>query len=211
MNIYPVDNNYNVSMHGKGNNPNWLKRQFKRVGQKFLDMIPNRTSEESKKSRENWDKASHFIGHPMWNRGIMGASALLTQPAIDYYNHRVDDETRTVSRNRTAAKIIAGTLVGMLVVRGPVHKAVAKMTNINGKGSLSQKLLPKKYIEELKNNPSALKNYTSSVAMAFILGINLITNFILDAPLTIILTNYFNKKSGVSKEQNSKREEVKNG
>ena len=209
MNIYPVNSNYDISMQGKGKNPNWIKRQLRRVEQKFLDMIPGSTSKESEKSKELWDKTSHYIGHPMWNRGIMGASALLTQPAIDYYNHRVDDETRTVSRNRTIAKIIAGTLVGMFVVRGPVNKVVEKMTNINGKSNWSKKLLPKRFMDELKNNQRALNNYTSSVAMAFILGINCITNFVLDAPLTVFLTNYFNKKSNVSQHTQEQKHEIK--
>ena len=195
MNIYTVSNNYNISMQGKGKSPNWFKKQLKRVEQKFLDMMPCSTSKESKNSVKNWDKSSHWVGDPMWNRGIMGVTALLTQPAIDYYNHRVDDETRTVSRNRTIAKIIAGTTVGMFVVRGPVYKMVEKMTDLNGKSKLAKKLLPKTYIKELMENPNALKNYRSSIAMVLILGVNCITNFVLDAPLTMFLTNYLNKKS----------------
>ena len=70
------------------------------------------------------------LSNPAKNRLIMGATALLTQPAIDYYNHRVDDETRTVSRNRTIAKILAGTTVG-IAVRGSCYKLVEKMTNLN--------------------------------------------------------------------------------
>ena len=204
MNIYTVNNDYNISMQGKGKSPNWFKKQLKRVEQKFLDMMPCSTSKESKNSTKNWDKTSHWVGDPMWNRGIMGATALLTQPAIDYYNHRVDDETRTVSRNRTAAKIIAGTTVGMFVVRGPVYKMVEKMTDLTGKGKWAKKLLPKTYIEELTKNPNALKNYRSSVAMALILGVNCITNFVLDAPFTMFLTNYFNKKSGVETSDKNK-------
>ena len=196
MNITPVSEN-NIAMQGK-NNPNWFKRQIRRVEQKILDKLPSHTTKESTDSRKNWDKASHWVGDPMWNRGIMGVSALMTQPAIDYYNHRVDDETRTVSRNRTIAKIVAGTLVGMFAVRGPVYKLVEKMTNVSGKTNFSKKLLPKKYFELLKENESALKNYRSSVAMAFALMAMCVTNFVLDAPLTVILTNYLNRKSGVS-------------
>ena len=204
MNIYSIDNNYNVSMQGNSKNPNWIKRQLRRVEQKFLDMLPNSTSKEGKNSKKYWDKSSHWVGDPMWNRGIMGVTALATQPAIDYYNHRVDDETRTVSRNRTIAKILAGTTVGMFVVRGPISKIVDKMTNIDGSGKWAKKLLPKEYIKELRENPNALKNYRSALAMAIILLVNCVTNFVLDAPLTIFLTNYFNKKSDVkdnSKEQ----------
>ena len=195
MNIYPVDNN--ISMHGKGKNPSWIRKQIRRVEQKILDMLPNSTSKESKESVNKWDKASHWIGDPMWNRGIMGATALATQPAIDYYNHRVDEETRTVSRNRTISKIVAGTLVGMFVVRGPIYKMVEKMTDVNGSAKYSKSLLPKIYLERLAQNPNALKNYRSSIAMALALGAMCFTNFLLDAPLTIFFTNMLNKKSGI--------------
>lgn len=201
MNIYSINSCNDISMKGK-TNPNWIKRQLRRVEQKILDMLPLSTSKEGIKSKENWDNTSHWVGHPMWNRGIMGATALLTQPTIDYYNHRVDEETRTVSRNRTIAKILAGTTVGMFLVRGPVHKIVTKMTNIDGTSKWEKWLLPKKYIEELAQKQNALKNYRASVAMAIILGVNCITNFVLDAPLTVFLTNYFNKKSGIKENNN---------
>jgi hypothetical protein len=92
----------------------------------------------------------------------------------------------------------------MFVVRGPVYKMVEKMTDLTGKGKWAKKLLPKTYIEELTKNPNALKNYRSSVAMALILGVNCITNFVLDAPFTMFLTNYFNKKSGVETSDKNK-------
>lgn len=196
MNISPVSNN-NVSMQGK-NSPNWLKRQIRRVGQKILDMSPSHTSKDDRSTRKKWDRTKDWVSHPMWNRGIMGATALLTQPTIDYYNHRVDDETRTVSRNRTIAKIIAGTLVGMFVVRGPVHKVVEKMTDLNGKKKYSLWLVPKDFINMLRKDESALKNYRSTLAMLLALFGMCYTNFALDAPLTTILTNIFNKKSGIN-------------
>ena len=194
MNITPVNSN-NVSMQGNNKNPNWFKRQIRRVGQKVLDMSPIHTSKDDRETIKKWDKTTSCISHPMWNRGIMGATALLSQPGIDYYNHRVDDETRMVSRNRTIAKIIAGTLVGMFVVRGPVYKAVEKMTDITGKKKYSQMLLPKKFIEELKHNKASLTNYRATLSMLLALLAMCITNFVLDAPLTIMLTNIFNEKA----------------
>ena len=196
MNINPASDNNNISMHGK------TRDWFRRVGQKLLDKMPSHTSKESKNSVKNWNKATYWVSDPMWNRGILGATALLTQPAIDYYNHRVDDETRTVSRNRTIAKIIAGTLVGMFVVRGPVYKMVEKMTNINGKGKYSKALLPIDYLKQLAENETHLKNYRATLAMSMALGAMCVTNFVLDAPLTIILTNFFNKKSGIKNSDN---------
>lgn len=214
MNITPVNSN-DVSMQGNNKNPNWLRRQIRRVGQKLLDMSPTHTSKDDRETIKKWNNTKDWVSHPMWNRGIMGATALLTQPSIDYYNHRVDDETRVVSRNRTIAKIIAGTLVGMFVVRGPVHKIVEKMTDITGKKKYSQWLLPKKYIQQLKNNKASLTNYKFTLAMLMALLAMCITNFALDAPFTIILTNIFNEKSGVGKQnentaQKNEREEVAN-
>ena len=205
MNINPVNSNNNISMQGK-NNPNWFKRQLRRIEQKVLDLAPSHTTKENKESRQKWDKTNHFVSSPMWNRGIMGATALATQPAIDYYNHRVDDETRTVSRNRTIAKIIAGTLVGMFVVRGPIYKLVENMTNVKGKTKFSKALLPKKYIKELPKGSRALGNYRSSIAMALALIAMSVTNIVLDAPITILLTNYFNKQSKVGAYKETKTE-----
>ena len=198
MNITPVGNT-NVSMQGKEKNPNWIKRQIRRVSQKLLDMTPVRTSKESSKSIRNWDKWTYITSDPMWNRGIMGATALLSQPAIDYYNHRVDDETRTVSRNRTISKIIAGTLVGMFVVRGPVSKIVDKMTNPDAKAKWGKILLPKNYIDKMRRDMGGLKNYRATISMILALSAMCFTNFLLDAPLTNFFTNYLNKKSGVGK------------
>ena len=194
MNIHPI-NNSNVSFQGNNRNPNWIKRHIRRFGQKILDMSPSHTSNDTRENIKKWNKTSNWVSHPMWNRGIMGATALLTQPTIDYYNHRVDEETRTISRNRTIAKILAGTLVGMFIVRGPVHKIVTKMTDIESKKKYSHLLLPQKYFKKLRENDAALVNYRSTLSMLLALGAMSITNFILDAPLTIILTNLFNEKT----------------
>ena len=196
MNITPVSNS-NISMQGNEKNPNWIKRQLRRVSQKLLDMSPTHTSKEKTKSTKYWDKWTYITSDPMWNRGIMGATALLTQPSIDYYNHRVDEETRTVSRNRTIAKIVAGTLVGMFVVRGPVYKEVEKMTNPFGRKKYSKLLLPKDYIDKLSKSTAHLKNYRSALSMLIALAAMSITNFVLDAPLTVLFTNFLNEKSGI--------------
>ena len=197
MNIDSVNNNYSVSMQGK-KYPNWFKRQCKRAGQFFLDVMPSHTKKDNKNSPQKWDKINNWCSNPAWNRAIMGVTALATQPAIDYYNHKVDDETRTVSRNRTIAKICAGTLVGVFVVRGPIYKAVEKMTDVLGKKKYSKILLPEKYINEMMKHENYLKNYRSAIAMLLALGAMCITNFVLDAPLTTFFTNYLNKKSVIS-------------
>ena len=206
MYIYPVNNNISMQGKGKPENPNWIKRQIRYVKQKILDMSPSRTSKEGAKSTRKWNKSSNFAGNPMWNRGIMGATALITQPAIDYYNHRVDDETRTVSRNRTIAKILAGTLVGMFVVRGPVYKMVKNMTYPIGTKKWNKWLIPKAFLEKLKHDKEAMKNYRATISMAIALFAMCFTNFLLDAPLTNILTNYFNKKSNIGMKNDNNNE-----
>ena len=200
MNIDSVNYNYNVSMQGK--TLNWCKKQCKRAGQWFLDMSPSHTTNDTGNSPDKWNKITNICSNPMWNRGIMGVTALATQPAIDYYNHRVDDETRTVSRNRTISKIVAGTLVGMFVVRGPIYKAVEKMTDLKGTKSYSKALLPKAFLKEMAEHENYVKNYRSAIAMALALVAMSITNFVLDAPLTTFFTNYLNKKSGIRQNEN---------
>lgn len=196
MEIQPINNS--VNMQG---NP-W-KSLKDRVMQKVIDTVPTHTIKESAKKIEAWEKIDHVISRPAENRGIMGATALLTQPAIDANNHKVDEETRRVSRNRTIAKILAGTSVGMFVVRGPIYRGILSMTNIKGNSRFSKALLPKKYLKEITDNPKFLKNYRSALAMAIALLAMCVTNFVLDAPLTAWLTNTLNEKT---KEHEEKKE-----
>ena len=200
MNIQPNQNN-NISMQGK----RW-DRFTDKIMQKTLDLLPEHTSKESARKLEKWNNFDNWVSRPDINRGVMGATALVTQPFIDASNHKVDDETRKVSICRTIAKIIAGTGVGMFVVRGPLYKAITSMTNINGKSKYSKKLIPKKFLAEMSNNEKFLKNYRSALSMSIALGAMCITNFVLDAPLTIALTNLFKDKVS----EKSKVKEVKN-
>lgn len=202
MNIQP--NNYNVNMCGKPNR-SWWSSMKRSIMQKTLDIMPQQTVKDSNKQLQRWDKWGNLISKPAENRAIMGATALLTQPPIDYYNHKVDKETRTVSRNRTIAKILAGTGVGVFVVRGPIYKAIATMTDPKGKSKYSKSLLPKKHLTELAKNEVFLKNYRSALSMSVALVAMCATNFLLDAPLTAFLTNKFNEKSA------QRAKEVSNG
>lgn len=182
-----------------------ISMQKKHPTQRILDVIPEYTKKESAQKLERWKKIDEIISKPAENRGIMGATAILTQPAIDYYNNKVDEETRLVSRNRTIAKIIAGTLVGMFVVRGPIYKLITKMTDIKGKSKYSKYLLPQKYINEISQNEKFLKNYRSALSMSLALGAMCFTNFLLDAPFAMFITNKLNKMSHVEE----KRKHVK--
>ena len=197
MNIDPVQD-YNISMHGIGWNSfkDRAKKGAKKVVQFILDSAPSYTAESSEKLTNQRAHINDIISRPMENRLINGGFALLTQPIIDYNNHRVDDETREVATCRTVAKIIACTAAGC-AVRGPVYKLVDLMTNPEGKTRFSKLLLPKRYIQEMIDDKVRLTNYRKSyrngLSMLLALCVMSITNFVIDAPLTTFLTNFFNK------------------
>lgn len=189
-----VQNNYsNISMTGKPKGSNGWKNFKKRIKQKVLDVIPSSTFKDTQKRVERWKKFDGIITRPAENRLIMGATALVTQPAIDYYNHKVDEETRRVSRNRTIAKILAGTGVGILV-RGLCYKIISSMTELRGKSKHCRSLIPEGKLKEILENPTFLQNHKSVLSMiAAVLAMS-VTNFVLDAPLTVYLTNKFNAR-----------------
>lgn len=203
--------NYNVSMQGWGRKPkkpgnSRLSEFRKKIQQKVLNAFPEKTFKDGGKRVEKYNKIDSMITRPDVNRLIMGVTAIATQPAIDYYNHRVDDETRTVARNRTVAKIIACTSVGVLV-RGTCYNLINKMTEVNGNTKFSKSLLPKDFINSLRGNTKRLTKYKNALSTIIALGVMLFTNFLLDAPLTVYFTNKFNEKSARKK----KMKEVSNG
>ena len=188
MNIQPNSNN--ISMTG-AKNSSW--KSFKdRIKQNVLDTLPSATFKDDK-AVDTWKKIDEKISKPAENRLIMGASALLTQPLIDSNNKKVDEETRRVSRNRTIAKILVGTSVG-ICIRGSCYNLVQKMTDPKGSLTYSKKLLPKEYINKFTKEPTFLKNYRSALSTALAILVMSVTNFLIDAPLTALLTNKLNSK-----------------
>lgn len=136
-------------------------------------------------------------------RIILGATALATQPFFDYYNKNVDEDTRKVSTARTIAKIIAGTAVG-IAVRLLFIKGFRKFSNYDLKivnGNIEQ-ILPKTpkdifvpIFAKVKKGmtPKEFENdYENYIKTGGVIGASIAmiaTNFLLDAPLTNILTN----------------------
>lgn len=125
------------------------------------------------------------------NRLILGVTALMSQPFIDLYNKRVDDETRKVSAARTTAKIIAGTTTGFLIRYG-VIKAVDKLCQNpkDSKNFIQSLMFPKRVRTTLKG----LQQYKLALGTTIALAVMLFTNFAIDAPSTQLLTNVFVKK-----------------
>lgn len=190
MNIQPITYN-DVTMGKAPKKPN-PKSLADRIKQKIVDAAPSTTFNDGEQILKNWVRFDERMSKPAENRGVMGATAIILQPSIDASNKRVDDETRHVSICRTIAKIVAGTGVGM-VVRGSAYKAVEKMTDPEAKGSYGKTLLPKKYIEELAQNPKLMKNYRSALSTGIAIAAMCVTNFLVDAPLTVFLTNHLTK------------------
>lgn len=191
MNIQP--NNNNISMTGiGGKKPSSWQSIKNRVKQGILDTLPSATFKDENKV-EKWKKIEERISKPAENRLIMGATAILTQPVIDMNNKKVDEETRRVSRNRTIAKILIGTGVG-ICIRGSCYELVQKMTNLEGTCKHSKSLIPDKYLQEFTHSLKFLKNYRSALSTALAILVMSVTNFAIDAPLTAMLTNKLNSK-----------------
>ncbi len=148
-------------------------------------------------------------------RLIMGVTALASQPFIDLNNKRVNEETRLMSFSRTLSKIIVGTTVGVLVRKGCI-KLAGKQTKIN--------ILPKSkgggFWGHRKEKNGALapdyirtytqdfhRNYINALGSVLGIGVSLITNFLIDAPLTQIMTNRIYKN--ITDLSNVKNEEEK--
>lgn len=126
------------------------------------------------------------------NRLILGATALMSQPFIDFYNRKIDEDTRRVAVCRTIAKIIAGTLTGYAVRKISI-KGMQACSQIPEKGMPKWKSLftPK---DVTKAGTDEFKQYQNAIGTFISLGVMLFTNFLIDAPLTRFLTNKLNNK-----------------
>ncbi len=209
MYIQPISNSINMqgAPKPKGNS-GALKKITDRIKQKVIDMVPERTVANSAKDVIKWTNWNRDLSHPATNRLIMGATAIITQPVIDYNNHKVDKETREVSRNRTIAKIVVGALVGIMV-RGSAFELVSKMTNIKGTSRFSRALLPKKHLRELIKDSKLMDNYRNALATLTAILAMCVTNFVIDAPLTVHLTNHLNKRTNLKKQEKQNLQQEK--
>lgn len=151
---------------------------MKKYSSKAFDAIP--TMQIKGKAIKAIDWAGREISSAE-NRLILGVTALASQPFIDLNNKKVDEKTRIVSCAKTLAKIIAGTITGVIIRKGSIG-IVRKFPVF---------FHPNK-LDAFK--PDKLKQYQN--AMGTVLGIvaMLYTNFAIDMPLTKHLTNYFNDK-----------------
>ena len=149
--------------------------------------------------------------HAPEQRLILGATALATQPFIDLRNKEVDEKTRMTSVARTIAKIVAGTVVGVIVRQAGIslikrytkYKPIVDKNNYviaiaRQKGrdlfvplfigiTKTSKITAADLDKKFQLYTKALGTFVATVAMMF-------TNFLIDAPLTKYLTSVFTKK-----------------
>lgn len=142
--------------------------------------------------------------HSPDQRLILGITALATQPFIDLNNKKADEDTRILSTCRTIAKIIAGTISGVIVRSGCINiidKLTAKATEKTEFKDATYKILsPKRLFPNDALEPgniytNKLKAYNKTLGTAAAVGVMLITNFLWDAPVTKKLTNFFYAKA----------------
>ena len=159
------------------------------VTQGIANVIPKLTVKGEKAN-----KAISWIGEQISspeNRLILGVSALMSQPFIDLYNKKVDEDTRKVSAARTVAKIIAGTLTGVLIRSGCIH-AIDAFTKYPSQITPDMKFKKLRSLfapsEGLLNDFSYYKKSLGTIISLFVM---VFTNFLIDAPLTKFLTNKF--------------------
>ena len=175
MNIRSVTN----AVFSNTSAPNWRSRLFGR--------IPNVTI----KNEEFFNKIGRIISRPDIGRGILGATAIFSQPFIDYYNPKVDRDTAKVSTTRTIGKIIAGTTIGC-AVRSMCYYGVQALTCVKPNAPTWRKLLlpPDRMVRYLnRKDLDWVKNYNSVLASLIGLGVMLFTNMLLDVPLTQYISN----------------------
>ena len=169
---------------------NSVNSAYKAVQQNLLNSFPNveitstRTQKLIKNAGEKISSAEQRL--------ILGATALATQPFIDYKNRNVDEETRKVSVARTIAKIIAGTLTGYAIRKGCI-KGIEAMSQIPKEGIPYYKTLftPNGMLDNMSD---AFKQYRNAMGTIVSLIVMTFTNFAIDAPLTKFLTNLLIKK-----------------
>jgi len=157
--------------------------------QRIFNALPDKCFKNTK-FNDSFEKIGKEISSAE-NRLILGITALMSQPFIDGRNKNVDEKTRKVSVARTVAKIIAGTATGYLIRKGCI-KAVKNWSKIPEPGTKIKKIEKFFTPRDVKSSDTdAYKQYHNAMGTITALIAMMITNFVIDAPLTKFLTNRF--------------------
>lgn len=149
---------------------------------------------------QNGQKFVEWCGHTIRSHKqklIIGTAALATQPLIDLYNKKVDEDTRKISCARTTARLIVGTTTGVFI-RSKFINLVEKNSEM---GNVADKTIKNFFTpSSVKiDDVVAYRNYKTALGTLLAIGVMMITNFAVDAPLTQLLANVFVKKMSRTK------------
>lgn len=166
----------------------YVRKGMSNIEQGIINIIPQSTYTGDKAVR-NIGKIGKDISSAE-QRLILGASALMSQPFIDAHNRSVDEKTRKVSVARTIAKIVAGTFTGYFIRKGCI-KAIQSWSKLPAKGLPKYKSVFTPTAKDLKIdvNSDSFKQYQNALGTIAALVVMMVTNFVIDAPLTKYLTN----------------------
>lgn len=142
-----------------------------------------------------------------WQQRLaLGASAMAIQPMIDMRNKNIEPETRQTSAKRSFAKALVGMSTG-IVVRGGCMKAVevclSKDKFVHSLAKITSEDKTKEAIlkaEDFIKNQGGAKKYASVIGTITAIGVMLFTNFMVDAPITNMLTKKINQNAKNKKE-----------
>lgn len=124
-------------------------------------------------------------------RLAIGITALCTQPVIDYFSKNIDDKTRDLAVQKTIAKSAVGMTTGYFIRDWCIKLSKAKIFRPNIKDIPADKL---------RNYNNAMGTFLATIIM---IG----TNFLIDAPLTALLTNGISKPYNAIKNYFSKNKQ----
>lgn len=145
-----------------------------------------------------------------WQRLIAGVTAIFTQPFFDLHNKDADEETRITSCARTISKIVVGTVVGV-AIRAACINLIGNFTrNEATEKHLKESNKKFKTLTELEKSPIThclldknafkkatyreIKKYRGALGTFAALGVMIFSNFLIDAPWTMKMTNFLAPK-----------------
>ncbi len=174
-------------------------------GTSFYGRFFNNASVKEIKNPERFNKIGQMLASPHWNRVAIGVAALSTQPLMDKFNPKVDEDTANVSALRTISKNVCCMSSGF-VIRGAVYKLTEKYahaTEKEGSTLLTPRVILKEANKELRNTKlKVFKNAFSTVSALAIM--TTFTNILIDAPLVTMCSNklieeYYRRKDEVKR------------
>lgn len=148
------------------------------------------------------------------SRVIIGASMLACQPFIDLYNKDVDEKTRIISCAKTIAKNVVGIVTGFSIRAGFIKFAqnYSQISTKIGDKEVknARKIFTPSIVQNIPNvdKTHAYRQYQSTMGTLLAVAGMVFTNFLVDAPLTILLTNALMKRFGVFENPKAKAKGV---